>query len=725
MSTAFLPTRYDPDTVWVSFAIASLASYVALDLARHVRGRAVLATLVWCLGGALAMGTGIWSMHFVGMIAFRLPIEVGYDTALTFLSWVAAVGVSAIALYIATRERLDPRTLTIGALAMGGGICAMHYTGMAALRMAPGIVWNLWLVAASALIACGASAVALLIFFGMRRLHGLRARLAHVGAALVMGTAIGGMHYTGMAAANFAADAICLSVDGVGRQSLGVVTGAASLILVAVTVFTSVLDGSVAVRTAELARELQSANAQLQRANDDLGRLAFVDALTELPNRTLFDDRLQHALARIDRHADEGSTREAVRLALLFVDLDGFKPVNDSFGHAAGDVVLRQVAQRLRALVRGADTVARMGGDEFVLLMDGLHGADDAIALGRRILQTMREPFELPERQVSLSCSIGIVVYPDHGHRDQLIACADAAMYNAKRAGGSTFALFEAELDSQAGGGQFELQQDLRAAIGAGELLLHYQPKISAASGRLSGLEALVRWQHPRHGLLGPAAFIPVAERFGLIVELGDWVLDEACRQLAAWSAAGQRLRVSVNMSAQQLRQEDLTARLSSTLGRHGVDPDQLVCEITETLAMEDTQATQRVVEQFIALGIRLSIDDFGTGYSSLAYLRRLRAHEVKIDRSFVADLEASADARAVVDAVVRLSHALGLQVVAEGVETVEQRDVLVGLGCDELQGYYFARPMAPQALIQSGWLDGHAECQLGSEAGPAGRGAS
>ena len=444
MSIALLPTRYDPNTVWMSLAIASLASYVALDLARHVRGRALGATIAWCLGGALAMGTGIWSMHFVGMIAFELPIEVGYDTALTFLSWVAAFGVSAIALHIATRERLGLTTLAVGALAMGGGICAMHYTGMAALRVAPGIIWDARLVAASVLIACGASAVALLLFFGMRRLHGMRARAVHVGAALVMGAAIGGMHYTGMAAAGFAVGTVCLSVDGVGRQSLGSVAGATALILIAMTTFTSVLDARVAAMTAQLASELQTANDQLKRANEDLKRLAFVDALTELPNRILFEDRLQHALARVDRLANDGAVRDASGLALLFVDLDGFKPVNDSNGHAAGDAVLREVARRLRALVRGVDTVARLGGDEFVLLVDGVRGANDAIALARRILQALQVPFELAELRVSLSCSIGIVVYPDHGHRDQLMACADTAMYCAKRAGGSTFAVFEA-----------------------------------------------------------------------------------------------------------------------------------------------------------------------------------------------------------------------------------------------------------------------------------------
>jgi diguanylate cyclase len=404
----------------------------------------------------------------------------------------------------------------------------------------------------------------------------------------------------------------------------------------------------------------------------------------------------------VERSADRPGPFGSAKLALLFVDLDGFKPINDSFGHAAGDAVLRQVADRLRVMVREADTLARLGGDEFVLLIDDVTGIPDAVVTAQRVLRALAQPFEVGTRQVSLSGSVGVVVFPDHTASDKLLASADAAMYAAKRAGGSTYAVFEPHMHDDAGG-QLELLQDLREAVARGQLCLHYQPKVDSRSGQVRSVEALLRWRHPRHGMVSPAEFVPLAERFGLIVAIGGWVINEACRQVAVWAAEGRRLRVSINLSAYQLRQPDIAARIGGAIARHGLAPDQLVCEITESAVMENTQTTQAVLEELGRHGVKLSIDDFGTGYSSLAKLRRMRAHELKIDREFVADVARDADARAIVDAIVRLGHALGLRIVAEGVETVEQRDALVALGCDELQGFLFAKPLPPQALLDDG----------------------
>jgi EAL domain-containing protein (putative c-di-GMP-specific phosphodiesterase class I) len=292
-----------------------------------------------------------------------------------------------------------------------------------------------------------------------------------------------------------------------------------------------------------------------------------------------------------------------------------------------------------------------------------------------------------------VSCSIGISLFPGDGPRAKLIANADAAMYTAKRAGGACFRFFESRMDVGARE-LIELQRDLRLALERSELMLHYQPKIHGGSGQITGVEALVRWNHPSRGMLSPAVFIPIAERFGLIGQLGQWVIDESCRQVAAWADEGLRMRVAINLSVHQLRQDDLAERIQASMDRHAVDPSQLTFELTESAAMEDAETTLRTFERLSAIGITLSIDDFGTGYSSLSYLRRLPTQQLKIDRSFVQDLEESADARAIVNAVVRLAHALGRKVVAEGVETEGQHDILRGFGCDELQGFLFARPM-------------------------------
>jgi len=277
-------------------------------------------------------------------------------------------------------------------------------------------------------------------------------------------------------------------------------------------------------------------------------------------------------------------------------------------------------------------------------------------------------------------------------------------MYAAKRAGGSTYAVFESHMDAGASE-QLSLQHDLRRSIELGQLQLYYQPKVDGRLGRIRGVEALLRWNHAERGMISPAVFIPIAERFGLIGAIGRWVIDEACRQMAEWADQGVRMRVAINLSVYQLREEDLVQRIEAALARNAIDPSQLLCEITESVAMEDIKATQRAFEGLERIGVYLSIDDFGTGYSSLSYLRQLPARQLKIDRSFVNDLATSADARAVVDAVVRLAHALGLKVVAEGVETGEQRDILVMLGCDELQGFYFARPMPAETLLA--WTNG------------------
>ncbi len=408
-----------------------------------------------------------------------------------------------------------------------------------------------------------------------------------------------------------------------------------------------------------------------------------------MPNRLLFDERVTSAVER--------SVRSGHGLAVLFVDLDGFKPVNDSFGHALGDEVLRETAQRLQSLTRSSDTVARVGGDEFVLLLEEMDGPG-AAATAQRIIDACNTPVAGGGHELRLSCSVGIAMFPTDGPRVQLLAHADAAMYAAKRAGGSFF-----ELKMNAGiRDQIELQRDLRVALATGgQLELHYQPKVHSARGVITGVEALVRWRRPQRGLLAPGLFIPVAERFGLIAGVGDWVIDEACRQLRAWIDDGLQLRMAINLSVVQLRQDELVGKVRQALLQHRLEGALLTFEITESVAMDDAEGTLRGFGALAALGVRLSIDDFGTSYSSLAYLRKLRAGQLKIDRSSVQDLESSADAHAIVEAGVRLSHSLGLNVVAEGVETEAQRKVLADLGCDELQGFFFARPMPAQVLAE------------------------
>jgi len=705
----YLPAHYNFWGVLISVLIGAFASYVALDLTKRMHAEDRAAALWWWGCGSLALGTGIWSMHFVGMLAFSLPIALGYTKLSTFLSWLAGVAVSAVALGVANRSSLSLTRLIGGALTMGGGICAMHYTGMAAMDMVPGIDWDPWLVAASAVIAVSASAVALLIFFWLRTARPQRALRYQIAAAVVMGMAISGMHYTGMAAARFSTGAMCLSAGSLNGNTLGALVIILSVMLLALTLFASLFD----VRT-RLTRSLELANAQLQSANEELQKRALIDSLTGMPNRMLFEDRLAHAVARLEstcldsaarRRLDVGPSREE-KIAVLFLDLDGFKPINDSFGHAIGDRVLVEVGRRLCTEARGGDTVARLGGDEFVLLMEGVSDPSDCVRFANRLLEALSAPFSVGGQQMTISASVGIALYPDHGRCSELLVHADSAMYATKRAGGAGYTLFEPHMDAGARE-LLALQSDLRHAAERGQMQLYYQPKIHGLSsgerGQISGVEALIRWNHPQRGLIGPSTFIPLAERMGLMKSLGNWVIEEACRQMRSWADEGLTLPVAINVSVYQLRDPELLVHIRQSLERHRLRPSQLLCEITESAAMEDVEATQRVFEAMKRIGVYLSIDDFGTGYSSLSYLRQLPARQLKIDRSFVTDLESNPDARAIVDAVIKLAHALDLRVVAEGVERDGQQAILSTLNCDELQGYLFARPMPADALRK--WL--------------------
>lgn len=698
---AALPTHHQPLLVAASFVLAVLASFVALDLGRRVRADGSLLSRLWWMGGSLAMGTGIWSAHFVGMLGFDAGIALGYREGPTLLSWLAGVAAAGVALAVAAHQRPGPTRLTLGTLAMAGGISSMHYLGMSALDLAPGVQWHRVGVLTSIAVAVLASAAALHLFGLVNRSIGQRRLRAQAGAALLMGLAICGMHYTGMAAATLPLGAVCLSTDGLGGLNLALLVAGATLLMLALALVASMRDLHRQRHGVRLARTLQATNRELLGANEQLQSIAFHDALTGLPNRLGFESRLEAAAEQCDK-ADPSA-----QLAVLFVDLDGFKPVNDCLGHSSGDAVLVEVAQRLQAVLPPQAMLARIGGDEFVALLQATDAGAAAVALARRLHQALDSPLLAARQPLTLSCSIGVALYPPHGPAERLLAHADAAMYAAKRKGGAAWALFEPAMDSHAAE-QLQLQEDLRHAVERGELSLHYQPQLSPCGELVQGVEALLRWRHPQRGMVSPAVFVPVAERFGLIGSIGHWVMAQACAQLADWVQQGWTGRVAINLSAHQLREVDLADRLRHLLQQHGLDPARLVCEITESTLVENLADGSHPLAALREVGVMLSIDDFGTGYSSLSYLRRLPARELKIDRSLVADVADNREARAIVKAVVQLAHALRMQVVAEGVETEAQRRALADLGCDLLQGFFFARPMAAEALWA--WTRAHDE---------------
>ncbi|AHL33597.1 membrane protein [Pseudomonas brassicacearum] len=675
---------YSPALVSISLFVAVLASYTALDLTGRIATTQGRAAHLWMAGGALAMGVGVWSMHFIGMLAFTLPIELGYDVAITALSLLIAILSCGFALWLVSQPKLPVWQLAFGALIMGAGISAMHYTGMAALQIQPGIDYAPTLFGASLVIAVGACAVALWIAFRLRQ-NSPHVRLARAGAAVVMGVAIVGMHYTGMASAQFSEGSFCGSLDGLSGKGLDNLVLITTLAVLAIALLTSILDARLEARTAELAQSLTLANRELTQ-------LALHDPLTALPNRVLLADRIDQAMHRVQ---EQGGC-----FALMFIDLDGFKPVNDAFGHHMGDLLLRDVALRLREDLRSQDTLARIGGDEFVLLVQ-LAEPDDALRLAARQVGLIARTFRVAEHDLQISASVGIALYPGNGQgAEELLMNADAAMYHAKGAGKNGYSFFDASMNSNARK-QLQLLQDLRIAVEQRQFSLYYQPKFDAANGRPVGAEALLRWTHPTQGLLMPDTFIDLAEKTGLIIPIGEWVLNEACRQMREWYVLGYTdWRIAVNLSALQFCHTGLVQSVAKALETHKLPANSLTLEITETTAMSDADASMTVLQQLSDMGVDLSIDDFGTGYSSLMYLKRLPANELKIDRGFVRDLEHDSDDAAIVSAIVALGQALGLRIVAEGVETNVQQSFLTKLGCDSLQGYLLGHPLPAERFI-------------------------
>ena len=677
-----LVSHYDNILVVTSFIVAILASSTALNMAGRVTTSSGYVARVWLVGGSVAMGIGIWAMHFIGMLAMSLPVTLSYDPLITAVSLLIAIGSSLFALQLVCGADLNVSRLVPGSLVLGCGIAAMHYTGMAALLVEPGIVWSWGWVALSVIIALLASAAALWLTFRLRQDVG-RVALMRAGAAVIMGIAIAGMHYTGMLAANFPGHTHATHM-GVNTRWLALVVTLVTLAILGITLLVSMFDARLQARTSLLA-------SSLAEANKELAQLALHDTLTRLPNRVLLEDRLDQAIHKADR--------EASRFALMFMDLDGFKAVNDAYGHNTGDRLLVAVTGRLRELLKGQFTLARIGGDEFVLLAE-TDEPNDAAALANALVHAIDKPFSLEPYELVVTLSVGIAFYPHDGKNGrELMFNADAAMYHTKHTGRNGYSFFQPSMNTQAQT-QLQLMNDLWLARERKELRLMYQPKFQAPSGPVVGFEALLRWQHPQYGLLSPDAFLPLAEKTGI----GEGVLDEACRQLNAWHEAGhQQWSVAVNLSTMQFEQPDLVEMVMGCLERHQVTPDKLILEVTETTAMSNPDESVRLLTRLTELGVKASIDDFGTGYSSLLYLKRLPASELKIDRAFVNELRAEGEDATIVSAIVALAKTLNLRVVAEGVETVEQQQFLTELGCNTLQGYLLGRPLTPEAITREG----------------------
>lgn len=663
------------ETLGLQMAMAFLAAFVSFDLSKRLEFKLTADAALHLVGSALALATGLWSSAVMGLDTRSLPFDLGYHPVLTFGVWLASAVFCSFGLLLGAQPRATGSSLGLGAGLLACGVFASQVLFIQSLGLLPGVIWIAQMLGVAAVVAVVGSAAALWLHAKVR----IRSRVGHLAghsvASMLLAVSMVGSQYLVVRAAALDGQTSGSWHDRVPSDSMAMLATVASFGLLLMLLLSSQIESRL--------------KASLQRAKTELEKQSLRDPLTELPNRSMFEGTLAQCVQRAD--ASGG------RLALLLINLDGFKPINESFGHRAGDRVLREIALRLRSLAQ-PHMVARLGGDEFLMLLPDDPSAEDASELASRILTATCQPCRIDGREAVVSSSIGIAKYPKHGAMSTLIAHADAAMRVAKANGGATYCFFEARMVSGLRE-QTELLRDLRRALAHDELDMYYQPKIHAPTGEITGAEALMRWQHPKLGMISPTVFIPIAERYGLIRALGNWLIDEVCRQIRAWRDGGLRMRVAINLSVHQLRQPDLVERIAFALKKHDVNPGLLTCEITESVAMEDTEGTIAIFKRLTELGVSISIDDFGTGHSSLAYLRKLPTSELKIDRSFVLDLETSEDARKVASAVINLAKSLDLKVVAEGVETEGQNKILREFGCDQLQGFLFAKPMSAKAL--------------------------
>jgi diguanylate cyclase len=658
--------------VWLVLTAALIClsgSWVTAQLFQRAGRTSGALRIGWQFLTALAAGAAIWCTHFVAMLGFEAGVPVGFDPTLTILSLLTAVLGSTIGFAIA-ESRLSRFAPVVGGAVVGLSIGAMHYIGMSGYRVQGTIFWNQGFLIASLVIGVVLSALALHI--------GTRKR-AHSGdwMAAALASAIIGMHFTGMAAFGVApADIDGSFSDPDALQALALAVSCIAALILAAGLASHLIDDRMSTNNLEM-----------------MQRIATTDALTGLPNRAGFDARLELELSRAE-------TRQT-RMALIGIDLDRFKEINDLRGHKVGDGVLRVLGQRINELLKpdDGDFVARIGGDEFAALFR-IGEQNTLTAFLERLESALTKPIRLEGNDILPKASLGVSVYPDDAaDREDLISNANLAMYRAKTDITRSICFYEKDMDARVKARR-AMSADLRDAIAHGQLSVAYQVQTLVSTGERLGYEALLRWDHPRHGFIPPDQFIPLAEETGLILDIGEWVLRTACEDAATWS---QPLTVAVNLSAVQFIHSDLPKLVRDVLAETGLNPRRLELELTETAVFSDAERARHLLQEIKATGVKVALDDFGTGYSSLDTLLSFPFDKIKIDKSFIQEAHVNPQTIAIIRAVVALGRSLGLSVLAEGIESPEQLHMLDMEGCNEGQGYLLGRPAPLKQLVADG----------------------
>ena len=677
-----VPLHYELDLVIGSIVIAILACYIALSVENFISKNIIndndsYKKLIIIVSGFF-FGISIWLTHFIGMLACHLPNGYYFDYTLTVVSLIIAFIASTFAIWLTTQKSLTLPRLILGAVLMGLGISGMHYLGMMGLVVEGySSYYNLLLVTFSIVIAICGSGLTFWLAFKYKALA-KRTGGYKLFLAIMMALTIVSMHYTGMSAVSFHLDS---------ASKMQILTQQNQGIIFFLIVFVTSLVLAVSFIVALLEQRLEERNKELVFANKELANQSLQDNLTKLPNR-LFLTEYAHMLFAQQR-------LEQKRSAFLYIDLDRFKAVNDVFGHHVGDQLLIQLANKIHKQLASNEKLLRIGGDEFLLVIED-SSLEYAIFTAERIHQVVQEGFWIVGKEINISTSIGIAMYPEHGNNLQdLLMNADAAMLNSKQQGRNTHSVFSFSDVQSESKSQTKLINDLYKAVEEHQFVLYYQPKFLASDLSICGVEALIRWNHPVHGLLGPNMFIKGAEKTGLIIQMGYWALEEACRQIQIWEEQKMNFfPLAVNLSAVQFEHKHLFSILESLFTRYKIQRHHLKIEITESTAMRHIDSSLRSFMRLRQMGIQLAIDDFGTGHSSFLYLKELPVDELKIDRAFIIDLEKNSKDELILESIIQLATNLGLTITAEGVETQLQAEVLKRLGCHQLQGFLLGMPM-------------------------------
>ena len=673
--------NYDIWLVLLSLAASCIAMFATFGFIERLylstaRGRQILLPIY-----ATAIGTGLWGIHLINWLAFHSEVSFNLSNTFIFTSWLAALFVGFITCYVTSKKTIPLSLLVSSGLVAGLSGYAMYYLCTISLSATSISVVPISAFVALLLSVC-VSILSIITLSWMKIYTGENKTLIKITFSLVTGIAIIGLHLAFSASIVAQVNSIMPTASEISDKKLLAAFISLAIVCLFLLVFVAAMYyEKQSKKTFKFSATIQQKNAVV---------LEIKDGLTNLPNRAAFRQLLETTAIR---NKTGGKT-----IALAYIDLDHFKPINDKFGHHVGDNVLMVVAERLQAAVRGCDVVARLGGDEFAALIDDIESDQDIIPIVERILQSIHVPIFVYGQKIEISCSIGVALYPQDGDIEKLIICADTAMYKAKENGKNQVKFYDSEIAS-ASNKTLELQRDLRAAIKKQQFTLMFQPKLDCQSQLFVGAEALIRWNHPTKGLILPADFISAVEQFGLIDYINDWVIENACAAIQQARQHGLDLHLSINLSHQQFRNSTLVEKTLNWLTKFDVPAQNITFEIKETLAVNSEMQFKALLNQIKAANIKIALDDFGLHPFTLNYLKDLHVNEVKLDKSFISKIGESNTIEALVDGMIHLAHKLNFNVVAEGIETEAQREAVVKMGCNHMQGYLFSKPLTEADL--------------------------